>query len=129
MALTAFANLSGKLTKIIGERINQRNIKEIFEKLNTGGITIEKANGMSEEKLHELGILALYTRVTNMQSGNRSGAQIQLNQTLLWNGQNRDQAGRYTAHFYRIICIFCEHRKDAATNTFCTFLSVGHFEV
>nr|WP_297708917.1 hypothetical protein [uncultured Butyrivibrio sp.] len=25
---------------------------------------------MSEEKLHELGILALYTRVTNMQSGN-----------------------------------------------------------
>ena len=62
--------MSGKLTKIIGERINQRNIKEIFEKLNTGDITIEKANGMSEEKLHELGILALYTRVTNMQSGN-----------------------------------------------------------
>ena len=41
----AFANLSGKLTKIIGERINQRK---------------------SEEKLHELGILALYTRVSNM---------------------------------------------------------------
>ena len=121
--------MSEKLTQITGERINQRNIKEIFEKLNTGGITIEKANGMSEEKLHELGILALYTRVTNMQSGNRSGAQIQLNQTLLWNGQNRDQAGRYTVHFYRIICICCEHRKDAATNTFCTFLSVGHFEV
>ena len=35
--------------------------------MNTGDITIEKANGMSEEKLHELGILALYTRVTNMQ--------------------------------------------------------------
>lgn len=32
-------------------------------------------------------------------------------------------------HFYRIICICCEHRKDAATNTFCTFLSVGYFEV
>ena len=62
--------MSGKLTQITGERINQRNIKEIFEKLNTGAITIEKANGMSEEKLHELGTLALYTRVTNMQSGN-----------------------------------------------------------
>ena len=62
--------MSGKLTQIIGERINQRNIKEIYEKLNTGVITIEKANGMSEEKLYELGILALYTRVTNMQSGN-----------------------------------------------------------
>ena len=55
--------MSGKLTQITGERINQRNIKEIFEKLNTGDITIEKANGMSEEKLHELGILALYTTV------------------------------------------------------------------
>ena len=62
--------MSGKLAKITCERINQRNIIEIFEKLKTGGITIEKANGMSEEKLHELGTHALYTRVTNMQSGN-----------------------------------------------------------
>ena len=62
--------MSGKLAKITCERINPRNIIEIFEKLKTGGITIEKANGMSEEKLHELGTHALYTRVTNMQSGN-----------------------------------------------------------
>lgn len=62
--------MSGKLAKITCERISQRNIIEIFEKLKTGGITIEKANGMSEEKLHELGTHALYTRVTNMQSGN-----------------------------------------------------------
>ena len=55
--------MSGKFAKITGERIKQRNIKEIFEKLNTGGITMEKANDMSEEKLHELGILALYTTV------------------------------------------------------------------
>ena len=45
---------SGKLAKITGEKINQRNIKDIFEKLNNGGIIIEKANGMSEEKLYEL---------------------------------------------------------------------------
>ena len=31
-----------------------------------------------------------------------------------------------SAMYGRIIC--CEHRKDAAANTFCTFLSVGHFE-
>ena len=45
---------SGKLAKITGEKINQRNIKDVFEKLNNGGIIIEKANGMSEEKLYEL---------------------------------------------------------------------------
>lgn len=33
-------------TDFVGKRINQRNIKEIFEKLNTGGITIEEANGL-----------------------------------------------------------------------------------
>ena len=41
--------MSGKFAKITGERIKQRNIKEIFEKLHTGGITMEKANDMSEE--------------------------------------------------------------------------------
>ena len=51
------ANFSGKLAKITGEKINQRNIKEIFEKLNNGGIIIEKANGMSEEKLYEMASL------------------------------------------------------------------------
>ena len=45
---------SGRLAKITGEKINQRNIKDIFEKLHNGGIIIEKANGMSEEKLYEL---------------------------------------------------------------------------
>ena len=47
-------SFSGKLAKITGEKINQRNIKDVFEKLNNGGIIIEKANGMSEEKLYEL---------------------------------------------------------------------------
>ena len=51
------SNFSGKLAKITGEKINQRNIKEIFEKLNNGGIIIEKANGMSEEKLYEMASL------------------------------------------------------------------------
>ena len=49
-------SFSGKLAKITGEKINQRNIKDVFEKLNNGGIIIEKANGMSEEKLYELAI-------------------------------------------------------------------------
>ncbi len=47
-------NFSGRLAKITGEKINQRNIKDVFEKLNNGGIIIEKANGMSEEKLYEM---------------------------------------------------------------------------
>ena len=47
-------SFSGKLAKITGEKINQRNIKDVFEKLYNGGIIIEKANGMSEEKLYEL---------------------------------------------------------------------------
>ena len=49
-------NFSGKLAKITGEKINQRNIKDVFEKLNNGGIIIEKANGMSEEKLYEMAL-------------------------------------------------------------------------
>ncbi len=47
-------SFSGKLAKITGEKINQRNIKDVFAKLNNGGIIIEKANGMTEEKLYEL---------------------------------------------------------------------------
>ena len=49
-------NFSGRLAKITGEKINQRNIKDVFEKLNNGGIIIEKANGMSEEKLYEMAL-------------------------------------------------------------------------
>ena len=50
-------NFSGKAAKITGEKLNQRNLKEIFAKLNNGGIIIEKANGMSEEKLYEMSLL------------------------------------------------------------------------
>ncbi len=49
-------SFSGKLAKITGEKINQRNLKDVFEKLNNGGIIIEKANGMSEEKLYEMAL-------------------------------------------------------------------------
>ncbi len=49
-------SFSGRLAKITGEKINQRNIKDVFEKLNNGGIIIEKANGMSEEKLYEMAL-------------------------------------------------------------------------
>ena len=48
------ANFSGKVAKITGEKLNQKNLKDVFEKLNNGGIIIEKANGMTEEKLYEL---------------------------------------------------------------------------
>jgi PII-like signaling protein len=50
-------NFSGKIAKISGEKINEKNIKEIFDKLDNGGIIIEKANGMSEEKLYEMSTL------------------------------------------------------------------------
>jgi len=50
-------NFSGKVAKITGEKLNQRNLKEVFEKLDNGGIIIEKANGMTEEKLYELASL------------------------------------------------------------------------
>ncbi len=53
----ADAGFSGKMAKITGEKINQRNLKDVFEKLNNGGIIIEKANGMSEEKLYEMASL------------------------------------------------------------------------
>jgi hypothetical protein len=51
------ANFSGKIAKITGQKINGRNIKEIFDKIDNGGIIIEKANGMSEEKLYEMATL------------------------------------------------------------------------
>lgn len=50
-------NFSAKVGKITGEKLNQRNLKEVFEKLDNGGIIIEKANGMTEEKLYELATL------------------------------------------------------------------------
>lgn len=50
-------NFSGKAAKITGEKLDQRNLKEVFDKLNNGGIIIEKANGMSERKLYEMASL------------------------------------------------------------------------
>ena len=47
-------SFSGKVAKVTGEKLNQKNLKDVFEKLNNGGIIIEKANGMTEEKLYEL---------------------------------------------------------------------------
>lgn len=51
---TMDVNFSGKVAKVTGEKLNQKNLKDVFEKLNNGGIIIEKANGMTEEKLYEL---------------------------------------------------------------------------
>lgn len=48
------ANFSGKMAKIDGEKLNAKNLKETFYKLGNGAIIIEKANGMSEEKLYEM---------------------------------------------------------------------------
>ena len=51
------ANFSGKIAKITGEKINTRNIKEVFDKLSNGAIIIEKANGMNEDKLYEMAVV------------------------------------------------------------------------
>ena len=51
------ANFSGKTAKITGEKINTRNIKEVFDKLSNGAIIIEKANGMNEDKLYEMAVV------------------------------------------------------------------------
>ncbi|MCM1183061.1 MAG: hypothetical protein NC337_06790 [Roseburia sp.] len=48
------ANFSGKMAIIAGEKLNTKNLKETFYKLGNGAIIIEKANGMSEEKLYEM---------------------------------------------------------------------------
>lgn len=51
------ANFSGKIAKITGEKLNAKNLKETFDKLGNGAIIIEKANGMTEEKLYEMAML------------------------------------------------------------------------
>lgn len=48
------ANFSGKMAKIAGEKLNAKNLKETFYKLGNGAIIIEKANGMTQEKLYEM---------------------------------------------------------------------------
>lgn len=53
----ADGNFSGKVAKITGEKFNQKDLKDVFEKLNNGAIIIEKANGMTQETLYELAAL------------------------------------------------------------------------
>ena len=48
------ANFSGKVAKITGEKLNMRNLSEVFAKLGNGAIIIEKANGLTQDKLYEM---------------------------------------------------------------------------
>lgn len=48
------ANFSGRVAKITGEKLNLRDLKEVFDKLKNGAIIIEKANGLTEETLYRL---------------------------------------------------------------------------
>ncbi len=48
------ANFSGKVAKITGEKLNLRELKEVFDKLKNGAIIIEQANGLTEDTLYQL---------------------------------------------------------------------------
>ena len=48
------ANFSGKVAKITGEKLNLRNLSEVFVKLGNGALIIEKANGITQDKLYEM---------------------------------------------------------------------------
>lgn len=48
------ANFSGKVAKITGEKLNMRDLGEVFAKLENGAIIIEKANGLTQDKLYEM---------------------------------------------------------------------------
>ena len=48
------ANFSGKVAKIAGEKLNLRNLSEVFVKLGNGALIIEKANGITQDKLYEM---------------------------------------------------------------------------
>lgn len=48
------ANFSGKAAKITGEKLNMRDLSEVFAKLGNGAIIIEKANGLTQDKLYEM---------------------------------------------------------------------------
>ena len=48
------ANFSGKVAKITGEKLNMRDLNEVFAKLGNGAIIIEKANGLTQDKLYEM---------------------------------------------------------------------------
>ena len=48
------ANFSGKVAKITGEKFNLRHLSEVFAKLGNGALIIEKANGITQDKLYEM---------------------------------------------------------------------------
>ena len=48
------ANFSGKVAKITGEKLNLRDLSEVFAKLGNGALIIEKANGITQDKLYEM---------------------------------------------------------------------------
>ena len=48
------ANFSSKVAKITGEKLNLRDLREVFDKLKNGAIIIEKANGLTEKTLYQL---------------------------------------------------------------------------
>ena len=48
------ANFSGKVAKITGEKLNMRNLSEVFFFFLNGAIIIEKANGLTQDKLYEM---------------------------------------------------------------------------
>ena len=50
-------NFSGKVAKITGEKLNYKNLEEVFDKLVNGALIIEKANGLTAEKLYEMAVL------------------------------------------------------------------------
>lgn len=48
------ANFSGKIAKITGDKLNEKDLKEVFDKLDNGALIIEQANGLTEDKLYEM---------------------------------------------------------------------------
>ncbi len=50
-------NFSGKVAKITGAKLNNKNLREVLAKLNNGALIIEKANGLTAEKLYEMAVL------------------------------------------------------------------------
>ncbi|MBQ7942677.1 MAG: hypothetical protein IJ326_01305 [Lachnospiraceae bacterium] len=47
-------NFSGKVAKISGDKLNEKDLKEVFDKLNNGALIIEQANGLTEDTLYEM---------------------------------------------------------------------------
>jgi len=47
-------NFSGKVAKISGDKLNEKDLKEVFDKLDNGALIVEQANGLTQEKLYEM---------------------------------------------------------------------------